>query len=253
MRRMHDMPQKPHPSHDFTFVQFLVRFRQSNFVKFVLYVASITFATQLAAPYFAVYMLRDLHFNYLTFMAVYLASVLSGLFAFPIWGRHADVVGNAKILKITSFLIPAIPALWLISPNPFVLVPIETLSGFVWGGFNLCATNYIYDAVSAPKRVRCLAYYNLISGTAVFFGAITGGFLADRLPPVFGQRLLSLFALSALLRFAAHFFLSRHFREVRVSARHISSADLFYSVAGFRPIAGLNREWNAFGGKKPAR
>jgi len=253
MTRMSDVPQQRHPSHDFTFGQFVGRFRESNFVKFTLYVSSITFATQLSGPYFSVYMLRDLQFNYLTFMMIHLAAVLSGLLTFPIWGKHADVVGNAKILKITSFLIPVIPLLWLISASPWWLIAIELFAGFVWGGFNLCATNFIYDAVSAPKRVRCLAYFNLINGCAVFLGAMTGGFLADRLPPLFGRQLFTLFVISAALRGAAHFFLSRHFKEVRISARPISSADLFFSVAGFRPISGLNQEWNVFVGLRRKR
>jgi MFS family permease len=65
MARMQDLPEQKNPDDMFTFFMFLRRFKESNFVKFVFYVASITFATTLAAPYFSVYMLRDLHFSYL--------------------------------------------------------------------------------------------------------------------------------------------------------------------------------------------
>jgi hypothetical protein len=243
---MVDLPFKPTTESEFTFLMFLGRFKESNFVKFVLYVSSITFATHLAAPYFSVYLLRDLRFSYLGYMSVHLAAVASGLVAFPIWGKHADVVGNAKILKITSLLIPLIPLLWLVSKRFVYLTGVEFFAGFVWGGFNLCTTNFIYDAVSPEKRVRCLGYFNLINGMAIFGGASLGGFLADRLPLLWGFSFLSLFLLSGLLRFLAHFFLSRHFREVRESARKVSSVRLFFSVVGIRPLAGLNREWNVF-------
>ena len=119
---------------------------------------------------------------------------------------------------------------------------VEMFSGFVWGGFNLCAANYIYDAVSPAKRVRCLGYFSLINGTALCAGASLGGFLAERLPPLWGFPLLTLFLLSSLIRFAAHFLLSRHFREVRASAKPVSSTQLFFSVTGIRPIEGLERE-----------
>ncbi len=232
---------------------FLRRFRESNFVKYVLYVASITFATQLAAPYFSVYMLRDLKLDYLRFMLVHLAAVFAGLFAFPIWGKHADVVGNAKILKMTGLLIPIIPVLWLFSSHFWYLIAIQIFSGFIWGGFNLCATNFIYDSVSAPKRVRCLGYFNLINGAAIFLGATIGGFLATRLPPISGYDLLSLFLLSGIFRLFAYFFLSSHFQEVRKTTRHVSSLKLFFSVVGIRPLAGMAEDWRIFPGvRKPS-
>ena len=246
MSKMHNLPNHPIPGSDFTFIMFLRRFRESNFVKYVLYIASITFAVHLSSPYISVYMLRHLKFNYLIYMSVHLSAVAAGLISFPIWGKHADVVGNAKILKITSFLIPVIPLLWMLSKHPVFLMGAEMFSGFVWGGFNLCTANYIYDAVSPAKRVRCLGYFNLINGIALCAGASLGGFLAERLPPLWGYRLLSLFLLSAILRFLAHFLLSKRFKEVRTSAKHITSAQLFFSVLGIRPISELDREWAVF-------
>ncbi len=242
LSRMVDLPIHRTPEGEFTFLMFVRRFRESNFVRFVVYVASITFATFLAAPYFSVYMLRDLHWNYLSYIAVHLAGVLAGLVAFPIWGRHADVIGNAKILKITSCLLPLIPLGWLVSRHAVYLIGVEFFSGLVWGGFNLCATNFIYDSVSPPKRVRCLGYFTVINGVAMCVGSLLGGMLAERIAPFAGFRLLSVFLLSGLLRLAAHFVLSPRFQEVRDSARAVSSRELFFSVIGVKPLAGLSRE-----------
>ena len=240
LAKMQDLSLPLTPDSDFTFLMFLRRFKESNFVRFVLYVSSILFGTFLAAPYFSVYMLRDLRLSYFNYMLIHLAGVLGALVAFPVWGKHADVVGNAKILKMTSLLVPAVPVLWLVSRQPMVLVVVEMFSGFVWGGFNLCATNFIYDAVSPQKRVRCLGYFNLINGTAIFLGSLLGGFLADWLPPVrWGYSLLTLFLISGILRLGAHFWLSPQFREVRESARPVSSRQLFFSVVGIRPVVGL--------------
>lgn len=242
MTKMADLPWHRPPGSDFTFLMFVRRFRESNFVQYVLFVSGITFATHISAPYFSVFLLRDLKISYLSYMCIQLAAVMSGLLSFPIWGKHADIVGNAKILKITSFVVPLIPFLWLVSTNRIYLFSIEILAGFIWGGFNLCATNFIYDAVSPAKRVRCLGYFNLINGIAIFAGAGIGGFLADRLPPVAGHAMYTLFIVSGVLRFCAHFFLSRRFQEVRARARYVSSGQLFFSVLGFRPLAGLNQE-----------
>jgi len=241
MTRMQDLPAVKKTEDNFTFIMFLRRFRESNFVKYVFYVASIMFATNLAAPFFSVYMLHDLHFNYLIFMAIRFASIVAGLVSFPIWGRHADAVGNAKILKLTSFLIPAIPLLWMISPSPVYLVCVEIFSGFVWGGFNLCALNFIYDAVSSGKRIRCLSYFAFINGTAIFLGASAGGFLVEHVSPFRGSTILTVFLISGLARFLSHFILSRKFKEVRLTTQKISSLKLFFSVMGIRQLGGRNK------------
>ncbi len=244
MGRMEDLPQQRNSGDMFTFFMFLKRFRESNFVKFVLYVASITFATHVAAPFFSVYMIRDLHFNYLVFMFVHLGAVIAGLFSFRIWGHHADSVGNARVLKLTSFLIPIIPVLWIFSSNLVYLFTIEVFAGFVWGGFNLCTLNFIYDAVSPGKRIRCLSYFTFINGIATFSGAITGGYLAENLPPFLGSRILTLFLMSAGLRALSHFILSKKFHEVRTTQKKVSSIELFFSVVGIRPVLGLGRDWS---------
>ncbi len=238
LTRMQDLPAVNKPENNFTFFMFLRRFRESNFVKFVFYVSSIMFATNLAAPFFSVYMLRDLHFNYFLFMIIRFASLVAGLIAFPIWGRHADSVGNAKILKLTSLLIPAIPLLWMVSPAPAYLIGVEIFSGFVWGGFNLCSLNFIYDAVSSGKRLRCLSYFAFISGIAIFLGASVGGFLVEHVPPFHGSAILTVFLISGSLRFLCHFILSGKFREVRLTAQKISSLELFFSVTGIRHLWG---------------
>lgn len=244
LTRMQDVPVQRNPGDRFTFFMFLRRFRESNFVKFVFYVASITFATTLAAPYFSVYMLRDLHLSYLTYMLVHMGAVLASLVSFPIWGKHADRIGNAKVLKTTSLLIPAIPLLWLFSTNLVYLFVIEIFAGFVWGGFNLCSLNFIYDAVSPGKRMRCLGYFGFINGVATFMGAGLGGYLAERLPLLNGSRILTLFVISGALRFLSHFLLSRHFHEVRKTTQRISSVELFFSVVGLRPLLEKGRDWD---------
>ncbi|MFA5167500.1 MAG: MFS transporter [Candidatus Omnitrophota bacterium] len=244
MSKMQDVPEQKNPEDMFTFFMFLRRFTESNFVKFVFYVASITFATTLAAPYFSVYMLRDLHFSYLIYMFIHMGAVVASLVSFPIWGRHADRIGNAKVLKATSLLIPLIPVLWLFSSNIVYLFVIEIFAGFVWGGFNLCSLNFIYDAVSPGKRMRCLGYFGFINGAATFMGAGLGGYLAERLPTLNGSRILTLFVISAALRFLSHFLLSRHFHEVRPAAQKISSVELFFSVVGIRPLLEKGRDWS---------
>ncbi|MBI2540066.1 MAG: MFS transporter [Deltaproteobacteria bacterium] len=239
--QMSDVAQKRDPASDFTFFMFLGRFRESNFVKFVAFVAALTFAAHLASPFFAVYMLRDLQFSYLTYTAVQVVSTGAGLVALPWWGRHADLVGNARVLRLSGFVVTLIPLLWLVSRNVVYLTLVQALAGFGWSGVTLCAGNFIYDAVTPQKRVRCIGYFNVITGSALFLGASAGGLLAASLPPLQGSPILTLFAISSLCRLAMYFALFRSFQEVRPS-KEVSFSELFFSVTGVRPLIGLSGE-----------
>jgi MFS family permease len=239
--RMDEPPEKRDPASDFTFVMFIARFRESNFLKFVIAIAAFNLATYMSAPFFAVFMLRDLQFSYLTYMALQVCAAMASFIALPLWGRHADLVGNVRVLRLSAFFAAVIPVFWLFSHNPAYLMLVQLWSGFSWSGVTLSTGNFIYDAVSPQKRVRCIAYFNVINGVAVFFGSLLGGFLASRLPPLFGYRLLSLFALSCLARLLFYLLLSPRFREVR-PAHDVSLQDLFFSVVGIRPLVGAAQD-----------
>lgn len=239
--RMDEPPNRKDPASDFTFFMFVARFRESNYLKFVVFTACLNFACYLAAPFFAVFMLRDLQLSYLNYMALQVCSSMAALVALPLWGRHADLVGNVRVLRLSSFFAAVIPAFWLLAHHPVYLMLIQMWGGFSWSGVTLSASNFIYDAVTAQKRVRCIAYFNVINGVAIVLGSSLGGFLASRLPPVFGYRLLGLFALSCFFRLSLYLLLSRSFREVRPT-REVSIQELFFSVVGIRPLVGPVRD-----------
>jgi MFS family permease len=113
---------------------------------------------------------------------------------------------------------------------------VELLSGFVWAGFNLCSANFVFEAVEPDMRTHALASLNLFNGFATFAGAMVGGWLAGRLPALFGFRLHTLFLVSAVLRFAVDFALSRGFSEVRPVPEPVPSSKLVLSVVGIRPM-----------------
>jgi MFS family permease len=174
-------------------------------------------------------------------MVLQVFSALAGLIALPLWGRHADAVGNVRVLRLSGFFACTVPLFWLVSRNVFYLAAVQMFAGFVWSGFTLCATNFIYDAVTPQKRVRCISYFHVMNGTAIFLGAALGGFLATKLPPLQGHPLLSLFLLSAICRLFFYFVLFNRFREVRPS-KDVSIQELFFSVVGIRPLAGISRD-----------
>jgi hypothetical protein len=224
----------------FSLFKFFRRLKESNFAKFVIFIAALNFSVNLAAPYFAVLMLKDLSFNYLLYSVVIMVAPLTLYLTIRRWGRHADVVGNLKVIKLSSPLIATIPLLWIINQSPVYLIAVEMYAGFLWAGFNLCSANFIYDAVSPQKRTRCIAYFNVVNGLALSAGALAGGFLIRYLPELFGHKTLMLFLISATLRLIVSVFLPGMLKEVRHIHR-VKSMDLFFSMIRLRPILGSDR------------
>lgn len=236
LTRMHE-PALNHKREDqFTLFEFIGRLKESNFAKFVLFVAMMHFSVNLASPFFPVLMLEHLSFSYALYAFLTVTASFTVCLMMGRWGRCADMVGNLRVLKVTSPLIGLIPLLWIFNRHPVFLFFAQAFSGFAWAGFNLCATNFIYDAVTPEKRTRCIAYFHVFNGLALGLGSLLGGFLIPRLPLLFGDKILSLLLISALLRIAVAFCMPRLLREVR-RVESVGYGRLFLNVAGIRPFS----------------
>jgi MFS family permease len=187
----------------------------SNLGRFTLYVSLMYFGMMIAGPFFTVFMLRDLHFSYVTFTIINTASAISTLVFLPFWGRRADRAGNVKIVRITTCLMPFIPLLWLVSANPGFLMAVNVFSGFVWAGFSLATTNFVYDASESGSRTKHIAVFNSIAWLALAVGALVGGYLVPRLPELLGYEIRSLFVISGVVRGLVVILLLRTIVEVR--------------------------------------
>jgi MFS family permease len=234
------------PDQVFTFRQFLRRSPYSNFAKFVFFVGAINFGVAFSAPYFALYMLRDLHFSYIEFTIVSGVATITQFLTFRYWGELSDRFGNKKILNICGWGVGLVPLLWLVSPHILYLVIIQIYSGFVWSGFGLASANFIFDAVTPPKRARCVAYQGLVNGFFVFLGSVAGGYAAGHLPQSYSLGfwvwqpafiLPVVFLISGLIRLLATGIFLRKFKEVR-PVEPIRHRELIFRVSHIRPIAG---------------
>lgn len=216
LNKMHDVEYAVDKKVYFSFFDFVKRMSQNNYGKFTLYLCLFNFVVFLAAPFFTVYMLRDLKFSYITFTTITLASLVASFIGMYFWGRYNDEHGSKKLLYINGLLIPLIPILWLFTKNIYLLILIEAFSGFLWAGFNLGSSNFIFDATTPQKRMRCVVYYNVLKGAAIFAGAAIGGLLATHIGSFgFVSPLPVLFLISGVLRLAVSLMFIPVLREMR--------------------------------------
>lgn len=230
----------------FTFWQFISRVKYSNFVRFVLFVSTMNFAVAVAGPFFAMYMLKDLALSYMQYTTIIASAVVAQFVVIRAWGRLSDQFGSKKILKVCGWMVATNPIWWLVSDQVWFLVLLQCWSGFFWAGFSLAAANFVFDAVSPPKRARCIAYQGIVNGVLVCAGSITGGVLVTYLPheqlPHVGlwvpnSPFLILFSLSGLIRLIVMSLLFPAFREVRAVQR-IRSHEILIRVSSLRPMSG---------------
>ena len=86
----------------FSFFSFIKRY--DNYGKFAFFQAFFFFAMMISAPFFAVRMLEDLNFSYITYTIVSLSSTLFYLIFAPFAGRFSDKYGNLKLIYFACFL-----------------------------------------------------------------------------------------------------------------------------------------------------
>ncbi|HKQ30561.1 MAG TPA: MFS transporter, partial [Burkholderiales bacterium] len=158
------------------------RIAGSNFSRFILFVGFLNFSVAIASPFFTLYMLRDLGFSYLELTAVNAFYVLVQFSALKMWGRLSDIFGNRLILHITSMMFPVLPILWLLLPNFWCILGIQMISGLCWAGFSLASGNFLYDVTTPEKRAAYSAIHQTLSNSAIFCGALIGGFLGMHAP-----------------------------------------------------------------------
>ena len=233
------------PDQIFTFRQFLRRSPHSNFARFVFFIGAVNLGVAFSAPYFALYMLRDLGFSYIEYTVVIAVSTITQFLTFRHWCSLSDRFGNKKILNVCGWGVGLVPILWLFSSHILYLMVIQVVSGLVWSGFSLASANFIFDAVTPPKRARCVAYQGLVNGVLVFIGSLMGGYAAVHLPksldlglwtwePPF--MLLMVFLISGIMRLAVAALFLPKFKEVR-PVEAIGHGELVFRVSHIKSFA----------------
>lgn len=248
LTRMHEPPKPASaPLPPLAWRSLTARVRASPFARFSVFFALMQGATAIASPFFTVYMLRDIGFTYLEYMAITATAVLSQFLSLKTWGRLCDAFGSRAILRVTGAMIPVLPLLWLPTHNFWYLMLVQMLGGMAWSGFSLAANNSLYDLVSPDKRTTYFALHTVAYSAAIFAGALLGGYLGSVLPDrltVFGgeivlsSALLGVFLLSSMMRALVAGTFLRTLRESR-PMRTLPVGRLVMSVVRIVPLSGM--------------
>ncbi|MGH9392309.1 MAG: MFS transporter [Vicinamibacteria bacterium] len=161
-------------------------FRDEQFRTLLLFLAAWNFAANLAAPFFAVYMIKRLGLGMTLIIALSLVSQSANVFFLGVWGRLADRLSNKSVLAVSGPLFMISVVLWpltAMSGSLWVTIPllvlIHTLAGASTAGVTLCTGNIAVLAAPRGRATAYLATNAIVSGLAALVAPLVGGLGAD--------------------------------------------------------------------------
>ncbi len=165
--------KNPEPFHPMVLLAAHPVFRKLTIIAFVW-----NLSLMIVGPFFSVFLVRDLGASPTQIGLLGAANAGVSMVGMRIFGRLNDRLGAVWVMRFTGLVIPAVPLLWALAPNPWVLIPVECLSGFIWAGYNLASFNLILGIAPEAQRARFVAIYQVSAFSAACIGPLIGSVIA---------------------------------------------------------------------------
>jgi MFS family permease len=240
---------KSHKGHKtgLNILEFIKDFKKyRNFYPFAIHMSLVNFAVNIASPFFTVYMLSVLKIGYEWYAIVIAAEILTRILMQMYWGKLSDKFGDRTILIICNILIVFYPFFFFFVTSPYQIILISIFSGIGWSGFDLATFNYLLDVTPPEKRPVYISKYKMLTGLALFSGALMGGFIAQyssNLVFFWLSGLQIVFLISFILRGLSTVYGISKLEEVRVKASEVLPVrDVFLRAFTVYPARGITYE-----------
>ncbi len=138
------------------------------------------FSVQIGGPFFTIFLMDGAGFSATAVGAISAAGSLMAIPGQRLFGWLTDTRGSVKVQQVLSFIIPVIPLVWGFMRQPWHGLIIESLSGFLWAGYNLAAFNLLLEMTPDEHRPSYVAVYQTALGLGMAGGAALGGWIAQR-------------------------------------------------------------------------
>jgi MFS family permease len=165
--------------------------KDANFLRFLFYSSFWSFAVNISAPFFNLYLLGDLNLDVSVVTLYNSLGAGANLLMLMFWGRLADRIGN-RPLMLESGTSPIFLWAW------FPLLHI--LGGATWAAIDLCSGNLMMSVTPLRNQSIYFAVAAAVPGITGAIGITVGGYIASLTN--FGGLPMA-FAISAVLRLLA--------------------------------------------------
>jgi len=157
--------------------------RHRQLLAITLFTVAWRFAWMVSAPFYMVFMLKDLGMKFVWVGGLTTTYSIVGVLSNPFWGRVADRTGGRKML-VTASVVSTLGALPWLAVNGanfwFVLPVVYAYGAFLDTGWILGMTTLFLGSLPREGRSTYLALNGTIAGTAAMVAPVIGGWLAGR-------------------------------------------------------------------------
>lgn len=151
---------------------------QSQFIFFCVFTAIWNLSIYIAGPFFSVFMVDTLHFTAAKIAVITVVNTVANLVIQRRIGVLSEKWGNRKVAIIFMLLIPFVPLIWGLWVREYwQAILIETLSGLLWGAYNLVSFNILLLQTPGKMRARFSAFYQIVVTLGLAGGAALGAYL----------------------------------------------------------------------------
>ena len=159
-----------------------------EFVLFAGVTALWNLSLNIAGPFFNVYLVKNLAANPTMVGLTSIASSVAGMLAQTRLGVLYDRWGARRMVAVSGLLIPVIPLAWIWINSAWYVIPINLVSGALWGAYNMGSFNYLLQITPPERRARYSAIFQIVVTLSLAAGAALGSLVLARwgFPGVFG-------------------------------------------------------------------
>ena len=153
--------------------------KERNFRNLVCFYISWNLASNLAAPFFAVYMLQKLGMPFWHIAALQAVFSISGLAANRIWTKLGNRFGTLPVVFLATLGDAFYPLCWLfLTPETTWLLPLIFLFGAFGTPLAVGAPTLVMRLTPNEQASSYLATFNAVMGVVMATAAVAGGYLA---------------------------------------------------------------------------
>lgn len=167
------------------YVRLLEPFRSKAFRRLILYSSTLTFGAMLGAPFFRLYLLKEIGLSVHVVVLIFACHALGGTLFAKSFGRVADRVGQRPVIVLCTALKSLIVlAMAAVQPGPMVLilVPVLLLDNMLNTGLQASRTGFILKQAPAQNRAMFVAAVLACAGLSGAAGSLCGGYVLEHLP-----------------------------------------------------------------------
>ena len=164
----------------------LAPLRDPNYFRLIKFLFAWSLISNLAIPFFAIYMLQVIGISLPVVMALTALGHLSNVLFVRVWGSFADRVGSKTVLSLSASLYLLVIIGWVFTTHPErylltmpLLVALHLLGGAAAAGVTLTVNTLAIKVAPEGRAVPFSGVAGMMVGLGSGIGPILGGLVAD--------------------------------------------------------------------------